>query len=53
MGSYASTAFQDYLIKGNNGEEDGTAEDLEKILQHPVTSYPDSIKNLLENEKPL
>ena len=53
MGSYLSTAYQDYMIKGNNGEENATAEDLEKILQHPVTSYPDSIKYLLDHEKTL
>ena len=52
-GSYLSTAYQDYLIKGNNGEENGTVDDLENILQHPVTNYSESIKYLFEHEKPL
>ena len=47
--SYLATSYQDYMVKGNNGEEDATAEDLESILKHPVTSYIDSIKYLTEH----
>ena len=49
MGRFLSISYQDYILKGNNGEENGTPEDLEQILNHSVTSYPDSIKYLLNH----
>lgn len=52
IGSYLAISYQDYMIKGNNGEEDATAEEIENFLKHPLTSYTDSIKYIIENGCP-
>lgn len=41
VGTYLATSYQDYMVQGNNGEEDATAEEMESILKHPITSYTD------------
>ena len=49
LGLYLVKNYQDYLVKGNNGEEDASEKDVEKILKHSITNYPDSIKFLIEH----
>ena len=49
LGLYLTETYQDYLLAGNNGEEDATSEDMESIIQHPVTPYSEAIKYLFEH----
>lgn len=41
-----SAAYQEYTLKGNNGEEKADKTEFEKILGHPLTSLSDAIKEL-------
>lgn len=41
-----SAAYQEYTLKGNNGEEKADKTEFEKILGHPLTNLSDAIKEL-------
>lgn len=42
-----SEAYQEYTLKGNNGEDEANTLDFEKVLNHPLTDLPSAIKELI------
>ena len=47
LGRMLAASYQDYAVAGNNGEENLTTDDFEKVLEHPVTPLADAIRELL------
>ena len=47
LGRMLAASYQDYAVAGNNGEENLTTDDFEKVLGHPLTSLADAIKELI------
>ncbi len=48
MGIMLGSSYQEYALAGNNGEEDLSPADMEKVLGRPLRSLTDSSKELLE-----
>ncbi|CAJ2233228.1 NAD(P)H-binding protein [Companilactobacillus paralimentarius] len=44
----ASEAYQEYVLKGNNGEDRASTADFEKVLGHPLMDLPLAIKELID-----
>ena len=47
LGRMLAASYQDYAFAGNNGEENLTTDDFEKVLEHPLTPLADAIKELV------
>ena len=47
LGRMLAVSYQDYAFAGNNGEENLTPGDFEKVLEHPLTPLADAIKELI------
>lgn len=47
LGMMLGTNYQNYTLAGNNGEENLTPTDLEKVLGRPVTSLAEALKELI------
>ncbi len=48
IGIMLGSSYQEYALAGNNGEEDLSPADMEKVLDRPLRSLTDSVKELLE-----
>ena len=47
LGRMLAVSYQDYAFAGNNGEENLTPGDFEKVLEHPLTPLAEAIKELV------
>ncbi|WP_119326192.1 NAD(P)H-binding protein [Companilactobacillus musae] len=47
QGTLVSEGYQEYTLKGNNGENLADSAEFEKVLGHPLTKLPVAIKELL------
>ena len=47
LGMMMGTNYQDYVLAGNNGEENLTPDELEKTLGHKITPLSEALKELI------
>lgn len=47
LGRMMGTNYQEYVLAGNNGEEELTPDDFEKTLGHPLTRLDEALKELM------
>ena len=47
LGMMMGTNYQEYVLAGNNGEEELTSGDFEKTLGHPLTKLDEALKELI------
>lgn len=48
MGVMLGSSYQEYALAGNNGEEDLSPADMEKVMGHPLRSLSESVKELMD-----
>lgn len=47
MGSQLALTFQDYAMKGNNGEAQAVPTEFEQVLGHSLTSLPKAVNEVI------
>ncbi|WP_462413627.1 NAD(P)H-binding protein [Neobacillus sp. Marseille-QA0830] len=47
LGLMLATSYQDYALKGNNGENKANPSTFERVLRHPLTPLKEAIKGLI------
>ncbi len=48
MGVMLGNSYQEYALAGNNGEEDLSPTDMEKVMGHPLRSLTEAVKELFD-----
>ncbi|MEJ6400971.1 NmrA family NAD(P)-binding protein [Nicoliella lavandulae] len=51
IGAFLSKVYQDYSIRGNNGEEMANKDTFEAVLGHPLTPLDQAISELIKNDQ--